>query len=624
MSVISLDLPSNILHSQEQILKFDKIATFIGGNGSGKSTILKSIFDAKLQGVNYKDHKIVCFSSGQNESYSINFSEYLNSERSKKKALNLDCFFYDKLWSMLLIFLATASKKDGQVRRFLEQNNYITQNDFDEDISTKLSFDVKVDTSYTKIVQQSLKDEINGETDVITNKAYHRTLNNFINVLVDPNYDFTKSLEVKSIKLTQEILSQVSFEEDEVALFDSKVMFFTQAADNNYFIVKNSFELTFEKDGQILYLSDLSDGEYQLLFLYSLIDLFDSQNTLFLLDEADSHLHYKNIEKLWNVYNNTKGSIITTTHLLDSIAKAGSERIKIIENGKIESSNNSYKLLQRLDSLSDMAMLQYKVASMYKNIVLMDNSNDWEIFKLLVQRKLSDKKSYKEIEDSLSDFICLSVSSSFHTKGMDINEFGDNKISWVRSFEKALNDSFIKNIKTKTKNAFLICDGDEFPKNLINDNNYPSEIDNLNFVKEENIRRKKEKDNSINNNSLSKRLLSWKRREIKHYLLSFSALSTSAKIINDKLPEMCHLTKNKECDYLDKDKKIYNEQLGRIESKIVKDILKPYIDREGYGFCVEKTQKYVNKIPKEEISEDIVKMYNYLVGENGKCSNKVK
>lgn len=50
MATISLPLPPNVLHDQPQELKFDKIATFIGGNGSGKSTILKSIFDEKLKG----------------------------------------------------------------------------------------------------------------------------------------------------------------------------------------------------------------------------------------------------------------------------------------------------------------------------------------------------------------------------------------------------------------------------------------------------------------------------------------------------------------------------------------------------------------------------------------------
>jgi len=104
MPTTSLPLPSNVLHSQSQTLEFDKIATFIGGNGSGKSTILKSIFDEKLNGTTYEDHNIVCFSSGQNESYSEGFSSYLNTERNKGNPLDLDCFYYDKLWSMLLIF----------------------------------------------------------------------------------------------------------------------------------------------------------------------------------------------------------------------------------------------------------------------------------------------------------------------------------------------------------------------------------------------------------------------------------------------------------------------------------------------------------------------------------------
>lgn len=607
MPVVTLSLPSNVLHNLPQTLEFDKIATFIGGNGSGKSTILKSIFDEKLKGITYKDYKIVCFSSGQNESYSDNFSKYLSEERLKRKALNLDCFYYDKLWSMLLIFLATTTKENGNVRTFLNQNNYISEGELGEDESTKLSFNVKVERPYTNLVKQSLEDEQIGESDIITNKAYHRTLSNFIKTLVDNEYDFKVPLDFQ-IELDQSKLSDISFEEEDGSLFDSKIMFFTQAADNNYFVVKESFELLFQKDQKTLYLSDLSDGEYQLLFLYSLIDLFDSENTLFLLDEADSHLHYKNIEKLWNVYDKAQGLIITTTHLLDSIVKAGSERLKIIEEGKIEPSNDSLKLLQRLENLSELTLMQHKIASMFRNVVLMDNVNDWEIFKLLVKRKIPENI----VDDNLSNFVCLSVSSSFHEE-MDINEFGDNKIIWLKSFEKALNDSFNKGLKTLTNKIFLICDGDEFPKKLIDDDNYPKEIDKHNFVKCEKIRRKKEKTES---NNLSKRLLlSWKRREIKHYLLSFTALSESVKSINNKLPELCYLAEGNSGDYIDSDKKIYNEQLARIESRIVKDILKPHIDVDGKGFCIEKAKAYVDRIPKNEISEDIVNMYNYLIGE---------
>jgi hypothetical protein len=48
----------------------------------------------------------------------------------------------------------------------------------------------------------------------------------------------------------------------------------------------------------------------------------------------------------------------------------------------------------------------------------------------------------------------------------------------------------------------------------------------------------------------------------------------------------------------------------------VKAIIDPYINVEGEGFCIEKTKAYISGMNKEEISEDIVTMYNYLVGEN--------
>jgi AAA15 family ATPase/GTPase len=117
MAAISLPLPGNALHPETQILDFEKIATFIGGNGSGKSSILKSIFDEKLKpGSNlYEDYKVVCFSSGQNESYSERFAHYLNTERANKRALSLDCFYYDKSLAKLLIFLSTTGDQNGLV-----------------------------------------------------------------------------------------------------------------------------------------------------------------------------------------------------------------------------------------------------------------------------------------------------------------------------------------------------------------------------------------------------------------------------------------------------------------------------------------------------------------------------
>lgn len=596
MSVISLDLPSNILHAEEQVLEFNKIATFIGGNGSGKSTILKSIFDEKLNRTKYEEYRIVCFSSGQNESYSTSFSEYLRIERSQRNALNLDCFYYDKLWSMLLIFLATTSKQDGEVRTFLKQNNYISENEFDEDISTKLSFKVKVDEPYTNLVKQSLEDERSGSTDVITTKAYFRTLSNFINSLVREDYEFKESIELETIQLDQDKLSRVSFETDESSSFDSKVMFFTQAADNDYFIVKDSFKLTFEKHGELLHLNDLSDGEYQLLFLYSLIDLFDSENTLFLLDEADSHLHYKNIDRLWQVYSQSQGSIITTTHLLDSITKSGIERLKVIEDGQIKSGKKLTHLTNRLRELSEINNVKFQAISLFKNIVLIDDENDWRQFKLLIKRKLANSiEEENVIEEELSGFIPIKCNSGFEGKGNEV--FADKKLSWLRSFLEYINGHTFK-----TKNIFLICDRDELPFA-----NIGMERCSL-LVKGDNVNK-----SNLNPNP---HLLSWKRREIKHYLLSYTALIDNIGTVESELDlgSKSKLFPNSSCDNMTCGN--YNEKLASVKSNIVKNIVDPYINNGEQGFCIQMAKAYIDTIPKEEISEDIVNMYNYLVGEN--------
>lgn len=610
MASVTLNLPNNILYKETQTLEIDKIATFIGGNGSGKSTILKSIFDEKLKGTNYHNYKIVCSSSGQNESYSEGFSKYLNTERAKKNALNLDCFYYDKLWSKLLIFLATTGKPDGFVRSFLKQKNYVSENEYGQDHTTSLTFNVKVEQTYTNLIKQARDDEAKGETDVITNKAYYQTLHNFINKLIDNDYDFEGPLNLREVFLNQNTLSNISFETDGNASFDSKVTFFTQAADNDYFIIKDSFNLTFttsanKVDGKPLRLEDLSDGEYQLLFLYSLIDLFDSEVTLFLLDEADSHLHYKNIDKLWFAFNKIQGQVITTTHLLDSIVKAGPKRLRVIENGEVDNSHSSFKLVQRLEALSDVEAVQFKIVSMYKYVVVMDHVHDWEIFKLLVKRKLiTDLDSEVKINKRLAEFICVGIASGFKDDA-DKNTFGENKINWLKNFERAL-----VHLKSEAEKVFLICDRDDLPISLIGTNNNPFLPKTKNFTPKNTKDRKK-----ANSTSLSATAhLTWRRREIKHYLLSFSALGESCTQINKLLLDPNKLSQNINGD-LTTDMK-FNDSLAKLNSETVKAILEPHIDVEAEGFSINLAEIFVQKMPKEEISDDIVKMYNYLIGEN--------
>ncbi|PTA50135.1 ATP-binding protein [Shewanella morhuae] len=607
MTVTRLALPPNTLFLQPQELVFEKIATFIGGNGSGKSTILKSIFDEKLKpgSTLYQDYKVVCFSSGQNESYSERFARYLNSERKDKRALSLDCFYYDKSLAKLLIFLSTTSNPNGLVRNFLKQNNYVVENEFEEDETTKISFKVKVDKAYIGQVEQANKDEAKGNNDVITNKAYHQTLSNFINRLVDESYDFTAPLEQASIQLSQSIISNISFEADEHTSFDSKIMFFTQAADNDYFIVKNSFDIEFlkvaEVEGEadkVLRLEDLSDGEYQLLFLYSLIDLFDKEDTLFLFDEADSHLHYKNIDNLWSVFKIIKGMAITTTHLLDSISKSGIERLKVIDRGEIKTGAKISYLASRLKDLSDLNNAQLKVMSIAENIVFMDDEDDWVIFKLLAIRKLA--KTLDEVATMnrfFSRFIVIKQESSY---GSNSEEFGYSKLRYSERFA-----SYIEGHHHNTENVYLICDRDEF---LLTD------IGNEKCI----LLISKDSTKTFNNKKLSSHLLSWRRREIKHYLMCPSALTdNNIEELNEafNLGLRSKLVKGHAGDYSTDGE--YNSSLASVKADLVKGIIDSYI-KDDVGFCAKRTEDFIKKIPLEEISEDIVKLYQYLEATSGK------
>lgn len=601
MADVYLPLPGNVLHKDTQILEFEKIATFIGGNGSGKSTILKSIFDEKLKGSAYIDYKIVCFSSGQNETYSKGFGKYLSNERAKKNALNLDCFYYDKSWSPLLIFLATTSKNDGLVRNFLREKEYVSEDEYGQDATTTLNFNVKVDKSYINLVKQARDDEAKGETDVITDKAYYQTLYSFINNLIAENYDFEDPLEQRGVQLNQNSLSNVSFETDGNTQFDSKVIFFTQAADNDYFIIKDTFNLNFTKtdqrnNGELLSLDDLSDGEYQLLFIFALIDLFDSENTLFLLDEADSHLHYRNIDRLWATFNNILGKVITTTHLLDSITKSGISRIKVIDDGKVQLDKDLKYLSNRLKDLSEINDTYHQVLSLSENLVFIDDENDWNIFKLLAIQKLArNNKEVQDMESKLSKFLAVKATSCYQSQ-TDI--FADKKLLRMANFA-----NFLVGHSHTTKNVYLICDRDEYP--LINISSEKCPL----LVRSEGVKK-------YNNDRLTCHVLSWKRREIKHYLISPTALAIDIEAINNEfdLGEKSKLVAGESGDY--KADGSYNEKLASLSSPLVKTMLDPYINIDNNGFCIEKTKQYVSRIPKTEISEDIENMYNYLVARN--------
>lgn len=596
---MELNLSPNPLHQQVQTLRIDKVATLIGENGSGKSSILQSVFEQRLARRDHENLKVVCFSSGQNENYSEKFSAYLKRERQAGRGLNLDCFYFDKTWSKLLIFLATAIKRNGKVRSFLVEHGYVNESQPDkDDLSTTFKCAFKVDKNYIARVQDALKREERGEADTLRATPYFRSLESFITNLISRDYEFEEPLRKRTVDLTANGLIRVSFdyprqvqagdEEAEAgepniqamaASWDPEVAFFTQAADNNYFIDKPRCQLVFNNN---IELNQLSDGEYQLLFLYALIDLFDSENTLFLLDEADSHLHYKNVEKLWVLLHSIKGHAITTTHLLDSISAKENriEHLKVVEKGRISEDNKIKQLINRLSVLSRAKSVEFEVCGKLPNIALLDDYNDWIIF-----TKLAARAGLQV--DRLSAVHAMKKSSSYATAS---ETFGKGKIDWLHGLSK------IESPLVTTK-IFMICDRDEaaLDWNAANGVQVNGQVyrELLNAIRWPQGMR------------VEPYLLAWKRREIKNYLLSYTALAHHnqiGQINNGDIAQRYHLQPSSPGD---------NDDIGRLR---VKDVINPLINTDGEGLEPEKLQAYIDLIPPEEISEDITNMYNFIIG----------
>ncbi|MEN3760331.1 AAA family ATPase [Aeromonas veronii] len=596
---MELILAPNPLHDQPQTLTINKVATLIGENGSGKSSILQSVFEDRLNKRAHHHLNVVCFSSGQNENYSEKFGVYLKRERQAGRGLGLECLYFDKPWSKLLIFLATATKRSGKVRSFLRERGYVTESTFTgDDQTTCLKCVFKIDKNYVNRVQDALRREESGEVDTLRNTPYYRSLDSFINTFVSNDYEFEQPLRKRTIEIPASRLINVSFDyprqpqageegieageanaQAQNIAFDPEVSFFTQAADNDYFIDKQGYKLVF-KDG--IELDLLSDGEYQLLFLYALIDLFDAPNTLFLFDEADSHLHYKNVEKLWSLLHSIQGHAITTTHLLDSISAKENriEHLKVVEHGRINEDNKIKQLISRLSVLSRAKSVEFEVCGKLPNIALLDDYNDWIIFTKLASRAGLDV-------NRLATVHAMKKSSSYASAN---ETFGKGKIDWLHGLSK-IESPLV------TTQIFLICDRDEAALDWnatngvqVNGQVYRELLNAIQWPR---------------GTRVSPYLLAWKRREIKNYLLSHTALShhnVLTQINNGEIAQRNHLQPNNPGD---------NDDIRRLNAKSVID---PLINTEGIGLDTDKLQAYIDLIPPAEISEDITNMYNFIIG----------
>ena len=155
---MELTLAPNPLHPEPQALQLDKIATLIGENGSGKSTVLHSVFNSRVTESEAESGRLICFTSGQNESFSGIFSQRIDKIRTDSTDNDIDygCLYFTKRDVRSLVFLSSTFVPEGKVRSFLEGCGYIeTQDDLDQ--TSVFSIPLNISKEYLQRVKKMRK-----------------------------------------------------------------------------------------------------------------------------------------------------------------------------------------------------------------------------------------------------------------------------------------------------------------------------------------------------------------------------------------------------------------------------------------------------------------------------------
>lgn len=572
---MKVKIAPNKLNPEEQFIDFadQKIYSLIGANGAGKSSILESIFENYLES---DELNIICFSSGQNELYTGIFNRYKSISkrylREENPKINSYYFHYD--WVRILVYFASILKPDGNVRQYLRSKNYINEDPITkDDITSRFLIRFRIKKSYSVKISREISSEASVESvnleKLLRKSDYHLVLESIISSF-NINFDFSDEYFLLRRWIT----------------FDARKTFeiFTHKDINRIFtfwaLASHGYESNIDIEESILYFKNdlefnqLSDGEYQLLSIYALIDLFDSDKTIFLFDEIDSHLYFKNIGKLWELLKNRiSGKVITTTHLSESILRNEYNGIKYVENGKIENSLKLKELAIRMSQVVGINKYEFQLVKRIRFVVLIDDEVDWLIFK-----KLAFKKIGLETNDLFEKMIPFKRNSSYNSP---TEIFGKSKLHFIREFKNQNTD-----VQKETKKFLLICDKDSLSCNQIGNDCkvqiHPDFRDVRSFDGIETI------------------LFSWRRMEIENYLLSYTMLEAKGKLdeLRAQFP-LINFVRGHTMDGI--------SDIAEYDSKL---LLHP-LYKSG-GFSEQQLDELINLIPADEISSDIATMYNSL------------
>lgn len=340
------NLDADLVHNSDLI-------AFIGNNGSGKSNLLeaishifrslyvskyKVIFDYLIEYLTSKNNTVQIEKSGKDLKYTLDGNSKSLSEISSylpQKVVGIYSgeetrLFDDCYGPFYLEFVTNINKAKNQGTVYSELPKMLFLNKFYWNISL-LCLLISDSQDNKRFVEAVLKikdsDKIKIKIDFIK-KNY-------------ANYNDNQAL-----RLIRDIDSKSEYSLTE----------FTKLLNDKYYTPFNVFKYLYlaytPKDVKIiddiiiefsdgLTVSDLSEGEKKLLLIKGALEFSGQEDSIFILDEPDSHIHINNKGQIINSFKDYlhNRQIIITTHSPVLTQCVKDENVYMLNSGKIEDRN---------------------------------------------------------------------------------------------------------------------------------------------------------------------------------------------------------------------------------------------------------------------------------------------
>lgn len=409
-------------------INFDTLDCLVGGNNSGKSTILQALalFDFCL-------HQCLSKINGKAitlKNRSITEEDFVVLPVTKGTDL-----WHDRIWQAknkhILIAITVIFDNDKEVKTTLDFNfnrfSLVTKTDPDEQWLTELqAFKISYlpvfstfQTKEEKRTQIAVRSELNrGNVNVVIR-----------NLL----------LSLKEEKREQELadLLQRSFP----SIKKMRIEFDESA---QQFIEVSYLEDDKRKEFDIF---SAGSGFQQFIYLFGFI-LLEEPNII-LLDEPDVHLHgqlQKNLfEELQRLIRERNKQVIFATHSRDLITNVPPENIIHVSHQSAKRLSKDFEVFNVLDTLGSLENTQLIVLQEFRRVLIVENSTDWDTLQTFGRLVLGEIQM-QEIAKRLTV----------------IYAHGNPVKQEIHKLRKQLQDSFTD--KTKDVRVFVVADSDYFPQ----------------------------------------------------------------------------------------------------------------------------------------------------------------